>query len=60
VAEDPQRLTAVLELLRESLAVSTADLSWVIAGLLLLAALATMRLRGLPLRRDFGERPPEP
>jgi len=60
VVEDPQRLAAVLELLRESLAVSTADLSWVIAGLLLLASLATMRLRGLPLRRDFGERSPEP
>jgi EmrB/QacA subfamily drug resistance transporter len=60
VVEDPQRLAAVLELLRESLATSTAGLSWVIAGLLLLAALSTLRLVGLPLRRDFGERPPAP
>jgi EmrB/QacA subfamily drug resistance transporter len=60
VVEDPQRLAAVLQALRESLAASTADLSWVIAGLLLLSAFATLRLVGLPLRRDFGERPPEP
>jgi EmrB/QacA subfamily drug resistance transporter len=46
--------------LHESLAVSMAGASWAIAGLLLLAALATLRLVGLPLRRDFGERPAEP
>jgi hypothetical protein len=51
----PELLSGTLELLREALAHATAGLLWITAAVLLLAALASSRLRNVPLRQTFDK-----
>ncbi|PRQ05164.1 MFS transporter [Enhygromyxa salina] len=55
LATDPEAIASVLALVRDSLARSTADLLWAVAGCLAIVALWSARLADRELRRSFDE-----